>query len=163
MDLATAIIGIASGAASLVAITGQVVTYLTSIADSYRSARLIVLDLVSTCQAYEAAWSHIRQWALEAHAAEVPNSESILGQLGTFLEVGKVIMDLITGDLDRLSSKSSGGGWWRTGAKPTGIGLAQLVLHEKIVLDHADRLHRQNTSLNLLLSVLTLYALQLVT
>ena len=57
-----------------------------------------------------------------------------------------------------MSSTSKRGSWWRTGTKPRGKDAVQLLLHEKTILDHSNRIHRQNTSLNLLVSVLTLYA-----
>ena len=141
------------------AITAQVITYLIALRDAHQNAELMVLDLISTCRAYETAWSRIQQWALQASdELRVGNSETILDQLETFLETGRAVMDLIKKDIDRISSTSKRGGWWRTGTKPRGKDAVQLLLHEKTILDHSNRIHRQNTSLNLLVSVLTLYA-----
>ena len=150
MDLASAIIGIASGAAALVALTGQVVGYLIQLRDDNRNTEIILLDLVLTCRAYESAWTGIRTWLLESCDSRMDDSEPIIQELQSFLEGGKVMMELIRADIDRLSSKKRGS-WWRA-AKVTGRDATQLLLHKQTVIEHRDRIHCQNTSLHLLLS-----------
>lgn len=53
MEPASAILGIASGAATLVAMIGQTVSYLVDLCDSYRNARLVILDLMTNLQAFQ--------------------------------------------------------------------------------------------------------------
>jgi hypothetical protein len=57
MDPASAIIGISSGAATLVMVVGQTVQCLIDLCDSYRNARLNLLDLVTNLQAFKTAWA----------------------------------------------------------------------------------------------------------
>jgi hypothetical protein len=147
MDPASAIIGIASGAAALVAMTGQIVTYLVNLRDDCRNTEVILLDLALTCQAYESAWTRVRTWLLESCDPHADESDPIIQELQNFLEGGKVMMELIRADLNRISSKSRRGNWWR-GAHHG----AQLLVHKNTVLAHWDRIHCQNTSLHLLLS-----------
>jgi hypothetical protein len=151
MEPASAIIGIASGAAALVAMTGQIVTYLINLRDDSRNTEVILLDLALTCRAYESAWTRVRTWVLESCDPNADESEPIIQELQNFLEGGKVMMELIRADLNRFSSKSRRGSWWR-GARPRGKHAAQLLLHKNTVLEHRDRIHCQNTSLHLLLS-----------
>jgi len=157
MEPVSAIIGIASGVAGLLTLTGQVVCYLVDLRDRHENARLLVLDLIATFKAYEAAWSQIQKWALEAgNTPDAGDSDSLIVQIESYLEVGKAMMDLIESDLDRASASSKRGIWARIGGKPRGKDAIYLLLHNKLLRDHGDRIHRQSTSLNLLISVLTL-------
>lgn len=157
MEPVSAIIGIASGAAGLLALTSQVVGYLVELRDRHENARLTVLDLIATFKAYEAAWAQIQQWALQASNAPLAgDSESLIAQIESYLEVGKAMMDIIESDLDRASASSKRGLWARMGGKPRGKDAIYLLLHHKLLREHGDRIHRQSTSLNLLISVLTL-------
>lgn len=155
MDPVSAIIGIASGAAGLVALTSQVVTYLVGLRDSHQNAELTILDLISTCQAYQTAWSHIEQWVSEAsNHAQLFDSTPTLSELKIFLETGHVVMSLMQRDMNRLLPKHSI--WRRASTTRRRRDALGLMLHGKAVAEHAARIHRQNTSLNLLISVLTL-------
>jgi hypothetical protein len=60
MDPASAIIGISTGAATLVVMVGQTVQCLIDLCDSYRKARLNLLDLVTNLQAFRTAWLKIK-------------------------------------------------------------------------------------------------------
>jgi hypothetical protein len=148
MDPASAIIGIASGAAALVAITSQVVSYIINLRDDNRNIPVILLDLVLTCQVYESAWVRIRTWLVESCDLSADEGEPIIQELNNLLEGGKVMMELIHADLDRLT-KAKYSPWWET---LIGRSATQLLLHKHTVLEHRDRIHCQNTSLHLLLS-----------
>lgn len=151
MDPASAIIGIASGAAALVAMTGQLVSYLIRLRDDTRNLEVILLDLVLACQAYESAWTHIRTWLLESWDPGSDEGEPIIQEFCNFLEGGKVMMEFIRADLDRLSSTTKPGNWGH-GLHLNGSHTARLLLHKNTVVEHRDRIHCQNTSLHLLLS-----------
>lgn len=157
MEPVSAIIGIASGVAGLLALTGQVVGYLVDLRDHHENAQLFVLDLIATFKAYEAAWSQIQKWVLEASSTpDAGESDTLIAQIESCLEVGKAMMDIIERDLDRASASSKRGIWARIGGKPRGKDAIYLRLHNKLLREHGDRIHRQSTSLNLLISVLTL-------
>lgn len=157
MEPVSAIIGIASGVAGLLALTAQIVEYLVEIRDRHQNARLTVLDLIATFKAYEAAWAQIQQWAEQTSQTTLAgDSDSLVAQIESYLEVGKAMMDIIEADLDRASASSKRGIWARMGGKPRGKDAMYLLLHHKLLCEHGDRIHRQSTSLNLLISVLTL-------
>ena len=156
MDPASAIIGIASGAAGLAAITAHIVTYLAGLKDVHRNARLIALDLASTCRAYELAWARIQDWAEVVDISGTAEAASaFIDELQRFLKDGEIILSLIKEDLHRLSS-SPQLSWWRSNASLTKKETASLMLHQKIVREHSERLNRQNNNLNLIISTMSL-------
>jgi hypothetical protein len=145
MDPASAVIGVVSGSATIVAASVKTIQFLTSLQDSYKRTELVICDLRSTCQAFETAWSQIHLWASEQTSREVA-AGSIFEQLLAYLEVSKIIFSSLQNDLERLekSLKPS----WRLSPKSR----ARILIHEKQFNDHCGRLHRQISSLNLLLS-----------
>ena len=156
MDPASAIIGIASGAAGLVAITAQVVTFLAGLKDAHRNVRVMALDLSSTCRAYEAAWTRIHDWArIVDGSGSAASAMSYIEELRTFLDDGETIVGWIKEDLNRLSS-SPQLSWWRSNTTLTRKETALLVLHEKNVREHIERLSRQNINLNVIISTMNL-------
>jgi hypothetical protein len=155
MDPASAVIGISSGAATLVVMIGQTVQCLIDLCDSYRNARLNLLDLVTNLQAFKTAWTKVKDWAAgEVGMSQKTQSDAAIEHLLAYVEMSKLVVDLICEDLDRLdiptSNKKSPLRWWQNKAA------ALLFLHEKTIRQHCERVHRQSASLNLLLSTLQL-------
>src|ERR1700754_5006971 len=100
MEPVSAIVGIASGAAALVAMTRQVVAYLIDLRDDNENNEVILLDLVLTCRAYESAWTLVQAWLQEGCDPRADESEPIIHELQNFQEGGKVMMGLIRADID---------------------------------------------------------------
>ena len=149
-------IGISSGAATLVVMVGQTVQCLIDLCDSYRNARLSLLDLVTNLKAFKTAWIKVKDWASrEVEMSQKTQSDAAVEHLLAYVEMSKLVVDLICEDLDRLdvptSNKKSPLRW-----RPSGKAAALLFLHEKIIRQHCERVHRQSVSLNLLLSTLQL-------
>lgn len=156
MDPASAIIGIASGAAGLVAITAQVVTFLAGLKDAHRNVRVMALDLSSTCRAYKAAWTRIHDWARTVDGSgSAASATSYIEELRNFLDDGETIVGWIKEDLDRLSS-SGQLSWWRSNATRPRKQTALVVIHEKNVREHIERLSRQIINLNVIISTMNL-------
>jgi hypothetical protein len=161
MDPASALIGISSGAATLVVMVGQTVQCLIDLCDSYRNARLNLLDLVTNLQAFKTAWIKVKDWASgEVETSQKTQSDAALEQLLAYVEMSKLVVDLICEDLDRLDvptmNKKSPLRWWQNNARQSAKAAALLFLHEKTIRQHCERVHRQSASLNLLLSTLQL-------
>lgn len=144
MDPASVVVGVVSGAASLAALAISTTTYLIGLKDSYKHVELVVLDLVTTCQAFEIAWRRIHDWA-EGHMCQA-DADPIFGELLAYHENSKIVLGALHSELLQLevNSKTT----WRLSPKSK----ARTVLHEKDLKDHSDRLNRQINSLNLLLS-----------
>jgi hypothetical protein len=80
MDPASVVIGVVSGAASLAALAISTTTYLMGLKDSYKHVEIVVLDLVTTCQAFEIAWSRIHDWA-QGHMCQSADVDLIFDQI----------------------------------------------------------------------------------
>ena len=143
MDPASVGIGVVSGAAALAAMAVQTTTYLVGLKDTLQRADLIFLDLLTSCQAFEAAWSHIHEWA-KTQSSRSKGSTAVLEKLTAYLESSKMVLDTLQADLERFRSKSKSS--WRSMSRKV------VLLHEKVLRDHCDRMHRQTSSLHLLLS-----------
>ena len=163
MDPVSAVIGIASGAAGLVAIAAQLITYLTGLRESYQAARLMVLDLAATCQSFRAACVRVNEWATSAcDVGSSTPSSSLLDQLMSFIELSKIILDTISSDiyeLDGFNSQYVKRGLWFPSRKES----RQLMQYQQRLHGHSEKLHHQISSLNLLLTTLTLYVIRLET
>ena len=111
MDPASAIIGVASGAAGIVAITTQIIAYFICLRDNYQNALPIVLDLITTCQVFEVGWKRLRTWAIELEQTGVHQiSANILQDLMSFRDNSRMLVDLVKADLDRsLAAKREAG------------------------------------------------------
>lgn len=98
----------------------------------------------------------------EIQADQTMQSNSTVEQLLAYVDLSKLVVDLICEDLDRLgvvaSNKKSPRRirWWQNDFRPNARAAAQLVLHEKAISEHCERIHRQCASLNLLLLTLQL-------
>jgi hypothetical protein len=145
MDPASVVVGVVSGAAGLAALAISTTTYLIGLKDSYKHVELAVLDLVTTCQAFEIAWRRIHDWA-EGHICQSADADPIFGELLAYHENSKIVLGALHSELQQLevSPKTT----WRLSPRRK----ARTVLHEKDLKDHSDRLNRQINSLNLLLS-----------
>ena len=139
------VLGVVSGAAALTALAIKTTTFLVQLQDTHKGADLLIWDLRVACQALEVAWGSIRAWASnQSHKAVNPGS--IFEQLLSYLDYSKIALDTLQADLQRLGlgSKTT----WRLSPKSK----ARVVLHEKALRDHCDRLNRLINSVNLLLS-----------
>lgn len=145
MDPASVIIGVVSGAASLAALAITTTRYLLGLKDSYKGVELVVLDLVTTCQAFEIAWRRIRDWA-QIQINESQGADPIFGELLAYHDNSKIVLGQLHNELQQLDINPKF--LWRLSPKSK----ARTVLHEKNLRDHSDRLNRQVNSLNLLLS-----------
>jgi hypothetical protein len=145
MDPASVVIGVVSGAAALTALAISTTTYLMGLKDSYKHMEIVVLDLVTTCQAFEIAWSRIHDWA-QGHMCQSAYADPIFHELHSYQQNSKIVLGALHSELQQLqlSTKST----WRLSPKSR----ARAVLHEKGLKDHSDRLSRQINSLSLLLS-----------
>ncbi|KAK7890070.1 hypothetical protein LTR67_008535 [Exophiala xenobiotica] len=148
MDPASAAIGVVSGAAGLVALAISTTSYLLGLKDSYKTVEIVVLDLVTTCQALETAWRRIHDWA-SAQQLQSTTADSIFGELLAYHENSKIVLGALHSDLEHADGASrSPGSSWRFGSRTK----VRFVLHEKGLKDHGERLNHQISSLNLLLS-----------
>ena len=145
MDPASIVIGVVSGAAGLTALAISTATYLISLKDSYKSVGLVILDLVTTCQAFEIAWRRIHDWA-RARMIQSADADPIFAELLAYHENSKIVLGALHSELQQLEVNPKS--MWRLSPKSK----ARTVLHEKDLKDHSDRLNRQINSLNLLLS-----------
>lgn len=161
MDPVSAIMGIASGAASLVVMAAQTTRYLVNLCDSCQNVRLMLLDLSATCLACETAWSQVQAWATEESSrAHHVVSPATLEQVFAYIDISQAILDAVHSDIRRLlptglqSFRASR--WRRDAQNMEARKVATVLLHEKALREHCERLHRQNSSLNVLLSTLHL-------
>ena len=145
MEPASVVIGVVGGAATLAALAISTTTYLLGLKDSYKHVELVVLDLVTTCQAFEMAWRRIHNWA-KGHMSQSADADSIFAELLAYHENSKIVIGALHSELQRL--EVSPRNTWRLSPKSK----ARTVLHEKSLMEHSDRLNRQVNSLNLLLS-----------
>jgi hypothetical protein len=145
MEPASVVIGVVSGAAALTALALSTATYLMGLKDSYKHVEIVVLDLVTTCQAFEIAWRRIHDWAQDRVCQSV-DPDPIFGELLSYHENSKIVLGALHSELQQLelNTKST----WRLSPK----NKARTVLREKGLKDHNDRLSRQINSLHLLLS-----------
>ena len=143
MDPASIVLGVVSGAAALAAMTVKTATYLVGLRDTFKQARLIILDLVAACKAFEIAWNHIHDWA-SSHVSRPTSSDVVFEQLLSYLELSKSLLDTLHADIERIRPNAKVA-WRPKSSKWT-------LLHEKMLRDHCSRLHRQTSSLHLLLS-----------
>ena len=138
MEPASAIIGIAATAASLAALAARTVLFVTRLRDTYANLDLVVLDLYTTCQAFEIASRNISTWAQAA-----PNSfqsQSALAELLTYLKTSHMVLELVQADLARNFTKQS-----RPGAVvdlDAPLRKVQLLLHVPALREHCARLDR---------------------
>jgi hypothetical protein len=145
MDPASVVLGVVSGAAGLAALAISTTTYLIGLKGSYNHVELVVLDLVTTCQAFEIAWRRIHDWA-KGHMCQSADADPIFGELLAYHENSKIVLGALHSELQQLEVNPKM--TWRLSPKSK----ARTVLHEKNLKDHSDRLNRQINSLNLLLS-----------
>jgi hypothetical protein len=155
MDPASAIIGIASGAAGLVALCIQTLTFLSSVCDSYKNTQLAAWDLISSCEALKAAWTNVHIWLEEMQDKPNALSSLALEQLKSLMGTSKFFMELLQKDLERLFP-----GWTsrlRLTATQRSVRLAaKLVQHQDIIRAHCERISHQSTNLVVLLSTIKL-------
>jgi hypothetical protein len=155
MDPASAIIGIASGAAGLVALSLQTVTFLTNMYDTYKNVQLLLLDLLTACRAFEMAWTSIRAWVQSKQDDPGSISPPALEQLNSYVTYSEIILDLLRTDLDRLFPG------WKSQLRLITIQRsakvsAKVVRHQSIIRDHCERISRQTSTLTLILSIIQL-------
>ena len=141
-------LGVVSGAATLGAMAFKVTTLLVDLKDSFRNAGLLVLDLVAAIKAVTIAWTRIKDWA-EGQLGDTQGSILVFEELSSYLEFSKSVLDTIQHDIERLNARSKL--VWRARGRTT------TVLHEKMLRAHCESLHRQTSSLHLLLSTAKLW------
>lgn len=146
MDPASVVIGVVSGAASLAAMALKTSTFLLGLRDSYTNIEVLILDLASTCRAFEIAWNRIHQWASKHIHQARDSPEPIFEQLLSYSEHSKIVLDALRTDLEKVDPSAKPA--WRLSPRSK----ARTVLHEKGLKDHGDRLDRQINTLHLLLA-----------
>jgi hypothetical protein len=155
MDPAS-IIGIASGAATLVSICVQTVTFLTSISDNYKNVHLALWDLISSCEALKNAWTNVHIWLEDMHGHPIALSPLALEQLKSSLSRSSFFLELLQKDLERLFPD-----WTlslRLKATQRSAKLAaKLFQHQNIIRSHCERINHQSTNLILLLNTVKLW------
>ena len=122
----------------------QVTKTLVGLRDSYEEAELVLLDLATTCRTFEIAWKRIHIWASDHMCQGV---DPIFEQLLSYHETSQIVLSAFKAELQQLEPTSM-----NTTRRLSFKNKARSVLHEQSLKDHGDRLHRQISSLNLLLS-----------
>ena len=150
MDPASAAIGVVSGSAALAALAVQITTYLLGLRDTYKDSEIIILDLASTCQAFEIAWRRIHDWASSwvGNPSET-QADSIFRHLVAYHETGSLVLKALNTELMKITQPSNP--LWRLSPKSKKNRFS-VVLHRQGLKDHTDILNHQVSSLNLLLS-----------
>ncbi|MCJ1430898.1 hypothetical protein MMC27_000248, partial [Xylographa pallens] len=117
MEPASVVIGVVGGAATLAALAISTTTYLIGLKDSYKHVELVVLDLVTTCQAFEVAWRRIHDWAKD-HMSQSADADPIFAELLAYHENSKIVIGALHSELQRLevSPKTT----WRLSPKSKG-------------------------------------------
>jgi hypothetical protein len=145
MEPASVVLGVVGGAAALTALAIKTTKFLVELQHTHKDADLVIWDLRVACQALEVAWGGIRTWATD-QCRKADNPGSIFEQFLSHLEYSKIAFDNLQTDLQRLGLSSRP--TWRLSPKSK----ARVVVHEKMLRDHCDRLNRLINSVNLLLS-----------
>jgi hypothetical protein len=150
MDPASVAIGVVSGSAALAALAVQITTNLLGLRDTYRDSEIIILDLVSTCQAFEIAWRRIHDWASSwVGKSSETQADSILRHLVAYHETGSFVLQALNAELMKITQPSNS--LWRLSPKGKKSKFS-VVLHRQGLNDHTNILNHQVSSLNLLLS-----------
>ena len=144
MEPASVVVGVVAGSTALVGTAIKVITFLTGLRDTITGANLLLLDLHTTCQAYQVAWTHTRDWASDP-SRHLDGSDPILEQILAYLDVSKITLDAIEGDLEKLDQSDSS-------ARLNFPSLGRFVIQGKTFKDHCERLNRHINSLNLLMA-----------
>jgi hypothetical protein len=155
MEPASAIIGIVSGSAGLVALSIQIITSLTSVYDAYKNVHLELWDLLTTCRMFEMAWTDIHEWVQSKQDSPGSISPLALEHLSSYVDFSTVVLDLLRKDLDRLFP-----GWkshllLMPRQRSARIS-ARVMRHRSAIRDHCERLGRQISALTLILSTIQL-------
>lgn len=149
MEPASAIIGVASGAASLAVLALQVSRFMIGMKDAFDHIEIRLIDLVSLCRTLEVAWKEIANWASQ-QASHGEVSTAVLEQLQHCCETSKMVLEAVSKDFNQVSSK--GKRTWQLGSKDKG----RAVMHESNLREHGASLRGQINSLHLLISTATL-------
>jgi hypothetical protein len=108
MDPASAAIGVVSGSAALAALAVQITTNLLGLRDTYRDSELFILDLASTCQAFEIAWRRIHDWASSWLGASTgAQADSIFKHLVAYHETGSLVLRALDAELMKIMQPSN--------------------------------------------------------
>jgi len=144
MDPAS-IVGIVASAASLAKLALETATYLVGLKDSFNQMELHLLDLASRCQTLDIAWRRVHVWA-SASASNGAEEGMIFDQLRISYEASNIILNAINADIKKVAT--AGKSSWRLSPKSK----TRVLLHEKSLAAHGERVNAQINSLNLLLS-----------
>ena len=158
MDPISGAIGIASGAVTLSGLALTIGKTLTGFVNVYQRSALHIYSLIGACKAIEIAWNSIHSW-IETQTSLQSVDTSLLDQLKSTIEVGKIVLGALEKDLEpydllriapifKKTSKAAGKLETRQKLKA--------VLDEDVFKDHCVKLNLLVSSLHLLLATTAL-------
>lgn len=159
MDPISGAIGVAGALVTLSGLALSIGKTLTNIASIHGGPALLLYSLAGACKAIEIAWNNIQSW-LENQRTLESVGESLLDQLMSAIEVGKIVLgalkqDLKPYELTLIDPPRVNG---RVLPKFRAMQRLKAVLNEGILKDHCVRLNLQVSSLHLLLATTKLCA-----
>ena len=153
------IAGIAQGSVGLILQCGGVIKSLNEIAGTLKQARLTILSMRQEVETIEMAWTKIRDWS-QSSAEAKSNGQEIAGvnhgfleRLDRSLDCGLLVMSALREDLSEFITINPT-------EKITFGKRTKIAWNEKALQGHQNRIRGQVLSMNLLLQVLNLPALQ---
>jgi hypothetical protein len=146
MDPAS-IAGLVAACFSLTKQCASVIKTLHALIETYKSAELTILSVVTECETIQFAWLRIELWAKE-HLYHVDGFEELGARLQKSIYCGEIVMSAFEEELLSITSKS--------GSLGKGVNLAW---NSSVLNEHQNRIRGQVAALQLLLQVMSLYEL----
>ncbi|OAL07158.1 hypothetical protein IQ06DRAFT_299809 [Phaeosphaeriaceae sp. SRC1lsM3a] len=143
MDPAS-IIGLVAACASLTKQCASVVKSLHGLIETYKSAELIILSVVTECETIQFAWCRIESWAQE-QLHHIDDFEDVGARLQKSIYCGELVMSALEEELLSITSRS--------GSVGRGVGI---TWNNSVLNEHQHRIRGQVAALQLLLQVLNL-------
>jgi hypothetical protein len=144
MDPAS-IVGLVAACSSLTKQCASVVKSLNGLIETYKSAELTIVSVITECETIQFAWHRIESWAQE-HLDDVDDFEELGARLQKSIYCGELVMSALEDELSTITSNST----------LPGRGI-RLTWNNSVLSEHQHRIRGQVASLQLLLQVANLY------
>jgi hypothetical protein len=144
MDPAS-IVGLVAACSSLTKQCASVVKNLHGLIETYKTAELTILSVITECETIQFAWRRIELWA-EEHLHYADDFEELGARLQKSVYCGELVMSALEEELLMITSKSSN--------LQRGLGV---TWNNSVLIEHQHRIRGQVAALQLLLQVMNLY------
>ncbi|KAF2030550.1 hypothetical protein EK21DRAFT_111864 [Setomelanomma holmii] len=143
MDPAS-IVGLVAACSSLTKQCASVVKTLYGLIETYKSAELTILSVVTECETIQFAWNRIELWA-QGNLHHAADFEGLGARLQKSIYCGELVLSSLEEELLTITSKTS--------SLSRGVGL---TWNNSVINEHQHRIRGQVAALQLLLQVMNL-------